>query len=343
MELMNSMNINLNEILRGKSRVALGGHVRPDGDCVGSCLGLYMYLKEQYPEMETDVYLENVPEAYRLIHCTDEVKNKADPKEVFDLFICLDCGDVKRLGFAGVLFENAKETFCIDHHVSNGAFADHNYIVPDASSSSELVYRLLDSKNIDKSIAEALYMGIAHDTGVFQYSCTSPETMEIAADLMRKGIDGSSIIDKTYYEKTYIQNQILGRALLESMLILDGKCIISVVRKKEMEFFQAVPADLEGIVSQLRQTKGVEVAMFLHELAPQEFKVSLRSRGEVDVSEIASYFGGGGHVRAAGVTMHGSSHDVINNITGRIVLQLDHRASEDVEGEAAESDQDAAV
>ena len=250
---------------------------------------------------------------------------------------------MKRLGFAGVLFENAKETFCIDHHVSNGAFADHNYIVPDASSSSELVYRLLDSKKIDKSIAEALYMGIAHDTGVFQYSCTSPETMEIAADLMRKGIDGSSIIDKTYYEKTYIQNQILGRALLESMLILDGKCIISVVRKKEMEFFQAVPADLEGIVSQLRQTKGVEVAMFLHELAPQEFKVSLRSRGEVDVSEIASYFGGGGHVRAAGVTMHGSSHDVINNITGRIVLQLDHRASEDVEGEAAESDQDAAV
>ena len=86
MELMNSMNINLNEILRGKSRVALGGHVRPDGDCVGSCLGLYMYLKEQYPEMETDVYLENVPEAYRLIHCTDEVKSEADPKRSM---ICL--------------------------------------------------------------------------------------------------------------------------------------------------------------------------------------------------------------------------------------------------------------
>ena len=82
-------------------------------------------------------------------------------------------------------------------------------------------------------------MGIVHDTGVFQYSCTSPETMEIAADLMRKGINGNEIIDKTYYEKTYIQNQILGRALLESMLVMDKKCIVSVIRQRSMEFFQA--------------------------------------------------------------------------------------------------------
>src|SRR5699024_1086097 len=157
-----------------------------------------------------------------------------------------------------------------------------------------------------------------------QYSCTSPETMEIAADLMRKGINGSEIIDKTYFEKTYIQNQILGRALLESMLIMDKKCIVSVIRQKSMKFFQAKPSDLEGIVSRLRQTKGVEVAIFLHEISPQKFKVSLRSKGKVDVSEIAKYFGGGGHVRAAGVTMEGSSHDVINNITARIALQLEH-------------------
>ena len=194
---------------------------------------------------------------------------------------------------------------------------------PQASSTSELIYLILDEEKIDTPIAEALYMGIAHDTGIFQYSCTSPETMEIAADLMRKGINGNEIIDKTYYEKTYVQNQILGRALMESILILDKRCIISFVRKKEMEFFQAQPSDLEGIVSQLRQTKGVEVAMFLHEVEPRRFKVSLRSRDKVDVSRIAKYFGGGGHVRAAGVTMSGSVHDVINNITGQIVLQLD--------------------
>ena len=172
-------------------------------------------------------------------------------------------------------------------------------------------------------------MGIAHDTGVFQYSCTSPKTMEIAAALLRKGIDGSMIIDKTYYEKTYVQNQILGKALLESMLILEKRCIVSVVTRSDMEFFQAEPSDLEGIVSQLRQTRGCEVAMFLHETLPQTFKVSLRSKERVDVSKVAQYFGGGGHVRAAGCTLKGTVHDVINNIGRQIALQLNQEKVQD--------------
>lgn len=318
------MTIVLQDILKDKRRIAMGGHIRPDGDCVGSCMGMYLYLKEQFPKIHTDVYLEEVPEAYRMISGTEEVKTQIPEDGTYDLFISLDCGDVKRLGFSEPLFEKAAETVCIDHHISNEAFADHNYIVPDASSTSELVFTLLDKEKISKAVAEALYMGIVHDTGVFQYSCTSPRTMEIAAELMRKGINGSEIIDKTYYEKTYIQNQILGRALLESMLIMEKRCIVSVIRQRSMKFFQAQPSDLEGIVSQLRQTKGVEVAIFLHEIEPQKFKVSLRSKGAVDVSVIAKHFGGGGHVRAAGVTMSGSSHDVINNITARIALQLDH-------------------
>ena len=119
---------------------------RPDGDCVGSCMGLYLYLKEEYPQIDTDVYLEPVPESYRMIAGTDEVKSEIAAQEPYDLFICLDCGDEQRLGFSAPLFDAAKETLCIDHHVSNDAFADSNYIVPDASSTSELVYRLLDEE-----------------------------------------------------------------------------------------------------------------------------------------------------------------------------------------------------
>lgn len=323
MVFMKSKKIDLNEILKTKQRVALGGHVRPDGDCTGSSTGLYLYLKEQYPDKTIDLYLERVPEAFCILKGTDEVHTEVlSTEEPYDLFISLDCGDLARLGFASVLFENAKETVCIDHHISNDSFADYNYIVPDASSTSELVFTLLDYEKISKETAEALYMGIVHDTGVFQYSCTSPETMEIGAALMRKGINGSEIIEHTYYEKTYVQNQILGRALLESMLIMDRQCVVSVIKKSSMDFFQAEPSDLEGIVSQLRQTKGVEVAIFLHEIEPQKFKVSLRSKGIVDVSVIAKHFGGGGHIRAAGVTMAGSSHDVINNITAQIARQL---------------------
>ena len=165
-------------------------------------------------------------------------------------------------------------------------------------------------------------MGIAHDTGVFQYSCTSSRTMEIAGKLIDKGFDFNELLDQTFFQKTYLQNQILGRALLESMLLMDGKCIISALRKKDLDFYGVIGEDLEGIVSQLRNTAGVEVAIFLYETAIQEFKVSLRSNGKVDVSRVASYFGGGGHVRAAGCTMQGSVYDVLNNLTLHIEKQL---------------------
>ena len=319
----------LNDVLKGKHSVAIGGHIRPDGDCVGSTIGLYLYLTTYYPEIETDLYLEEIPEAFQMMGHRDVPKHEIVEGKVYDLFISLDCGDERRLGFSEPVFQNAKETLCVDHHVSNESFADTNYIVPDASSTSELVYNLLDYDKMSLETAEALYMGIAHDTGIFRYSCTSPETMEAAAQLMRKGVNTAKITDRTYYEKTYVQNQILGKALLESIMVLDQRCIVSVVRLKEMEFFQAKPSDLEGIVSQMRQTKGVEVAMFLHETAPQTFKVSLRSKERVDVSRIAKYFGGGGHVRAAGVTMKGSVHDVINNLTALIEKQLDEKIEQE--------------
>ena len=178
--LMNSKKIDLKELLKEKKKIALGGHVRPDGDCIGSVMGLYLYLKQEYPHIQTDVYLEKIPETFRLIKGTDEVRSEVNNNETpYDLFICLDCADPMRLGFSSSVFENAKETVCIDHHISNESFADLNYIVPDASSTSELVVTLLDEEKISKESAEALYMGIAHDTGIFRYSCTSPETMVI--------------------------------------------------------------------------------------------------------------------------------------------------------------------
>lgn len=303
----------------------MGGHVRPDGDCVGSCMGLYHYLKECYPSLDVDVYLEDVPETFRILKGTEVVRHEVPSgvNPIYDLFICLDCGDSARLGFSAPLFEEAGETLCVDHHVSNQSFANRNYIVPDASSTCELVFNLLDVDKINLACAECLYVGMAHDTGVFQYACTAPETMEAAAQLLRKGVDGNRLIYHTFYEKTFVQTQILGKALLESMLVLDRQCIVSYVTAKELRFFEAVPADLDSIVSQLRYTKGVEVAIFLYELKFQEFKVSLRSGDKVDVSRVAKYFGGGGHVRAAGLTMKGTAHDVITNILEQVALQLE--------------------
>ena len=312
----------LNKLLQGVRRAAIGGHVRPDGDCVGSCMGLYRYMKDNYPDIETDLYLEPISEKFRFIRGTEEIRSEIPIDAAYDLFICLDCGDEERLGFSASLFQTALHTCCIDHHISNRSFADDNYIVPDASSTSELVYGFLDKDKVTKEIAECLYMGIVHDTGVFQYSCASPATFRVAAELLETGIDAASLIDFTYYEKSYAQNQVLGRALLESIVFMDGKCIAAFMKKSQMEFYGVTAKDLDGIVAQLRVTQGVEVAIFAYETEKDLYKVSLRSKREVDVSVIAAYFGGGGHVRAAGCTMPGTIYDVMNNLSRQIELQF---------------------
>lgn len=316
------MNKMLLECLNDAKTVAISGHVRPDGDCVGSCLGLYQYIRDNYPAIEVDVYLEEIIEVFQFLQGAGQIRHEVNPKKEYDLVVALDCGDAERLGFAQDLLKYAKKTVCIDHHISNTSFAMENYVDPEASSTSELVYRFLEESKISLHTAEALYLGIVHDTGVFQYSCTAPETMEVAAKLMRKGIDNDRLIEETFYQKTYAQVQMLGKALMESILFMDGCCIASVVTKKDMDFYGLEPKELEGIVSHLRNTKDVEVAIFLYELAPQEFKVSLRSNDRIDVSVISQYFGGGGHKKAAGFTMVGTSHDVINNVAARISVQM---------------------
>lgn len=157
---------------------------------------------------------------------------------------------------AAEFFKEAKRTICIDHHVTNGAFADENYIFPDASSTCELVYELLPKERLTMHIAECIYTGMVHDTGVFQYSCTSKKTMDIAGSLMEMGIDYPKIIDETFYTKTFSQNKILGQALIKSELYLDGDVIFTWISLDEMRKYDVLPKHLDGIVNQLRITKG---------------------------------------------------------------------------------------
>ena len=313
---------NIAEILDGVKTMGIGGHIRPDGDCVGSCMALYLYVKEYFPNIQVDVYLDSPKPVFGYISCIDEMKTEAVGEKEYDLFVTCDVSARDRLALVGEYFDNAKKTACIDHHISNPGFAQINYVKGDVSSASEVLYSLLDSEKVNRSIAEAVYTGIIHDTGVFQYSSTSPETMRIAGELMKTGFDFNKIIDESFYQKTYIQNQVMGRVLAESILLLDGKCVVGYIKKRDMDFYGITGKDMDGVVSQLRLTQGVEVAMFLYELETQNFKVSLRSNGNVDVSKIAVFFGGGGHTRAAGCDLNGSMHDVVNNITAQIEKQL---------------------
>ena len=210
----------LDSQLQGVQTAAIAGHVRPDGDCVGSCLATYNYIKDNYPQIQVDLYLEPIPNIFKFLKRSEEIIHECTEHEPYDLFIAQDCGDTGRLGEAAQYFTAAKKTICIDHHISNQSFADENYIFPHASSASELVFELLDEKKISREIAECIYVGIIHDTGVFQYSSTSAKTMNVAGRLMNMGIDFTEIVDKTFYTKTYQQNRIMGQALVQSLSLI---------------------------------------------------------------------------------------------------------------------------
>lgn len=329
--------MNLLKELQGAKKIGISGHVRPDGDCVGSCLALKKYIENAMPGVEVKLFIEQPPVIFSFLYGYDSIDSTyggivnpdgsvleqgGDTAERFDVYIALDSGSLDRLGEAIPYFEAAGKTICIDHHESNVGYADINEIDGDASSTCELLTRYMLREYMDVEVAKAIYTGIVHDTGVFQYSCMKKPTFEVVGELVEYGFDTQKIINDTFYEKTYVQNQILGRALLESIVFMDGKCIASCVDKRMMEFYGAKTSDFEGIVNQLLLTKDVEVAIFMYQVGTQEYKVSMRSKGKVNLAEIALIFGGGGHFRAAGCNMMGTYRDVLNNISKEIEKRL---------------------
>ena len=248
--------INLSEEMKNVKSVAISGHIRPDGDCLGSTLGLRNYIIDNCPGVFVSVYLlMPIPLDFDFLRGYDEIKTEYDGEE-FDLFIACDCGAEDRLDKNAVLIKHAKRVLCIDHHeISRTPVPyDESYIDPPASSTCELVYNLLDVDKISKSTAECLYTGIVHDTGKFQFQCCHRSTMEAAGVLMEKGIDYSRIIDETFNFKTFTQIKLLGYAIDKAELALDGQMIVSVLTLSDFEKFGANSKDTEGIVQRLRET-----------------------------------------------------------------------------------------
>lgn len=305
----------------GAKRIGISGHIRPDGDCVGSCLALYLYLKKCLPDAYIKVFLEKPAEIFHEIEGFGNIDSAFGEEEAFDVFFALDCAN-DRLGEAEKYFLGAKKKINIDHHISNKGCGDLHVVRPDVGSACEVLYDLMDKNLLDKDISMALYIGIIHDTGVFQYSNTTPETLQRAAHLISFGFEFPRLIEETFYQRTYLQTQIMGRALMESIRFMDGRCIVSVLDRKTMDFYQVNTKDLDGIVNQLRNIKGVNCAIFMYETGVLEYKVSMRSDEKVDVAKVAAYFGGGGHMRAAGCSMKGTFHDCVNNLSLHIEQQL---------------------
>lgn len=297
----------------GAKTIGICGHIKPDGDCIGATLALSLYLRKRLPEAEITVFSDEIAPCF---DCVEGIKqfNYAFDKEQPEVFIIVDTVD-NRIGNGEKYFKNAKKTINIDHHISNAdGCAMVNYVVPTASSASELIYDLMDKAYMDKEIAEAIYLGIAHDTGIFKYSNTAPKTLRIVAELIEYGFDYPTLLDVSYYEKTYLQNLVLARILLESKLHMDGKVISGFINMKTMAEMGVTGKDFDGVINQLRITQGVDCAIFMYQINAVTYKVSLRSKKIVDVSKVAEYFGGGGHVRAAGFYYKGEPEEILAQI-----------------------------
>ena len=313
----------LTELIEDAQVIAVIGHISPDGDDIGSCLGTYNYIKSNYPDKKVQVFLETKISKFGFLSGYDEICTKLNQAcGEYDLVIAQDSSCMERTGEFAEVFNRAKHSMCIDHHKTNPGFCEFNDIRPDASSTSEVLYELFDEDRIDMKTAECIFTGIVHDTGVFVYSCTSSHTMEIAGKLLDKGINSEYIINYSFYRKTYPQVRAWGYALQNAVLCENGRCVYTIFTWKDMKKFGVTSVEIDGISSELRQIGGVDFAVIIYQDGPETFKLSMRSSDNLDCAAIAVRHDGGGHAKAAGCMMKGDPQMIADMIIEEAKEQL---------------------
>lgn len=290
------------EIEKAKHIVILT-HEYPDGDAIGCSLAMYHALCQLGKDV--DVIIPEVPKNFEFLPGANKIKCEGKKDFTYDLGIALDCADTKRLKGYEEYYEEAKVKISIDHHGTNTMYADHNYIDSVSPACAQILIVLLSSIGIEitKDIGTCILTGIITDTGGFRYTGVSTETFEIAAQLVRIGVNIPEISRKVLQIKTKAHFE-LTKIIMERMEFFEeGKIAFSYMTLEDEEKLNVKPGDHEGLVEIARDIQGVEVAIFLREIEGG-FKVSLRANEKVNVSEVCLVFGGGGHIRAAGCTLH---------------------------------------
>lgn len=270
-------------------------HKGPDGDSLGSILGLGLALKKNYKDKINIAINDFAPERFNFLK-TDIIKFIGSSEE-YDLIIMLDCADINRAGIE----IDSKKVVNIDHHITNNSFGEINFVDSEASSTSEIVFNMLKDMDmeIDVDIAEALYTGIVTDTGSFKYSSTKPDTHRVAGELLAVGIDRDKIVQKLFQNNSLKTIQLMKEAVINMEMYNSGKLAYLDITDDILKNSGAAVNETESLVEFLRDIEGVEVSVMLKD-SDNGTKGSMRSKNDVDVAEIASVFGGGGHTRAAG-------------------------------------------
>jgi phosphoesterase RecJ-like protein len=299
------------EGIRAHRTFCVAGHIRPDGDCIGSQLGLALALRDQGKSVVC--WNEDpVPDKLAFLKGSDLFEKPRRGRK-FDCVIATDCASFERLGKIGGCISQRKLFINIDHHASNTRYADINWISAREPSSGELIFRLLKAANwaITPAIADSLFTAVSTDTGSFQYPSTRPSTYHVAGELVKRGANLEKICDEVYQSYPLSRVRLLQHVYNHFRLAHDNQIAWFWLKQADYVRAGAEPDESEGLIDHIRAIAPVVVACLFEEITPELTRISLRSKSDkVNVNEIAAKFGGGGHHAAAGARVSGSPMSV---------------------------------
>lgn len=312
------------DVVRECRTFCVVGHIRPDGDCVGSQIGLALALRAEGKRVAC-WNEDEVPQKYRFLD-PDGTFQKPKRGQKFDCVIATDAASFERLGKVGALISDRKNFINIDHHESNTRYADVNWVSPREPSTGELIYRLLRVAKwpVTSRIADCLFTAVSTDTGSFQYSTTRPGTYHVAGELVHRGANLARISDEVYQSYPLSRMRLLKLIYSRFRLTHNDQIAYFWLKKADFTRTGAESADSEGLIDHIRAIAPVVVAVVFEEIEPDLTRVSLRSKSaKINVNEIAAQFGGGGHPAAAGVRIKGSPMAAQRGVIAAVRKALD--------------------
>jgi phosphoesterase RecJ-like protein len=311
------------ETIREHQSFCIVGHVRPDGDCIGSQLALGLALRNEGKRV-TVWNEDSIPQKYKFLN-TEGLYDKPKSGEKFDCVIATDCASFQRLGKAGECIADRKIFINIDHHESNTRYADINWVSPHEASCGELIFKLIKVAGwpITRPIADLLFTAVSTDTGSFQYPTTRPGTFHIGADLVTRGADLAGICHEVYQSYPLSRARLLKHVYSTFRLTDNDRIVWFWLKKKDLTRAGSDSDDTEGLIDHIRAIEPVVVACVFEELTPELTRLSLRSKSDkVNVSEICKEFGGGGHPAAAGARIPGTPLSVQRKVIAAVKRSL---------------------
>lgn len=311
---------NIKEEIQKAKKIVILTHESPDGDAVGSSLAMYNSLKQLGKDV--DLIIPEYPETFNFLEGANSIKTESQIEQ-YDLAIALDAADIKRLNGFASYFEEAKVTINIDHHGSNKMFADYNFVNPDAPACCQILILVLEflGVNITKEIGSCLLTGIITDTGGFKYAGTSKETFEFTSWLLGIGVNVAYIYRKVLEIRTKGSFELMRLAIDRLEFFENGKIAFTYITNEDEKQVGAKNGDHDGLVDIGRTIEGVEVSILLRE-ADGFYKGSLRSNEYVNVSDVCMMFNGGGHMRAAGCSIHSPLNEAKEKLISEVKRHL---------------------